>query len=163
MQSLLSSLASLSQAASPSPSVFVKPTRYVSRVFLHCTASSYPHHDDIEVVRKWHVEGRGWSDVGYHYMIHRNGSISVGRDIERTPAAQKGHNKGSIAIALHGGGHGKDDFGKIQLRALKRFCDEINQAYEGNITFHGHSEVALRDCPVYDYRSLLGLDKKGAM
>ena len=79
------------------------------------------------------------------------------------PRRPEGSQQGSIAIALHGGGHGKDDFGKVQLRALKRFCEEINQAYEGNVTFHGHSEVALRDCPVYDYRSLLGLDEKGAM
>ena len=141
---------------------FTRPDRHVDRVFLHCTASSYDHHDDIEVVRQWHL-GRGWSDVGYHFMIHRDGSISAGRDIERTPAAQKGHNKGTIAIAMHGGQDAKDDFSTKQIVTLREFCEQIRAAYDGDITFHGHSEVVIRDCPVYDYKAFMCPDKDGHM
>jgi len=141
---------------------FTRPDRHVDRVFLHCTASSYDHHDDIEVVRQWHL-GRGWSDVGYHYMIHRDGSMSEGRPLERTPAAQKGHNKGTIAIAMHGGQDAKDDFSTKQIVTLREFCEQIRAAYDGDITFHGHCEVVIRDCPVYDYKAYLALDKDGHM
>ena len=141
---------------------FSKPDRHVDRVFLHCTASSYDHHDDIEIVRKWHL-ARGWSDVGYHFMIHKDGSMSEGRPLERTPAAQKGHNKGTIAIAMHGGMHAKDDFSTKQIVTLREFCEQIRAAYDGDITFHGHSEVVIRDCPVYDYKAFLGLDETGKM
>jgi len=141
---------------------FTRPNRPVDRVFLHCTASSYDHHDDIEVVRQWHL-GRGWSDVGYHFMIHKDGSISAGRDLEKTPAAQKGHNKGTIAIAMHGGQDAKDDFSTKQIIALRDFCEDIRNAYGGAITFHGHSEVVIRDCPVYDYKTYLKLDPNGRM
>ena len=141
---------------------FTRPNRPVDRVFLHCTASSYDHHDDIEVVSAWHL-GRGWSDVGYHFMIHKDGSISAGRDIERTPAAQKGHNKGTIAIAMHGGQDAKDDFSTKQIVTLREFCEQIRAAYDGDIPFHGHSEVVIRACPVYDYKAFLCLDKDGHM
>jgi len=141
---------------------FTRPNRPVDRVFLHCTASSYDHHDDIEVVRAWHL-GRGWSDVGYHFMIHKDGSISAGRELEKTPAAQKGHNKGTIAIAMHGGQDAKDDFSTKQIIALRDFCEDIRNAYGGAITFHGHSEVVIRDCPVYDYKAYLKLAPDGRM
>jgi hypothetical protein len=96
-------------------------------------------------------------------MIHRDGSMSEGRPLERTPAAQKGHNKGTIAIAMHGGQDAKDDFSTKQIVTLREFCEQIRAAYDGDITFHGHCEVVIRDCPVYDYKAFLCLDKDGHM
>lgn len=141
---------------------FIRPKRPIDRVFIHCTASSRPEHDNIETIRGWHLD-RGWSDVGYHFMIHRDGKISAGRDIEQTPAAQKGHNTGTIAVSLHGGQHGQDDFSPEQRQALVMFCDAIDNAYDGNVTFHGHEEVANKACPVLDYRTLLHLGTQGHM
>ena len=145
-----------------SPEQFQRPKRPVTRVFIHCTASSRPEHDNVETVRMWHKD-RGWADIGYHFMIHSNGGISAGRDIEKTPAAQKGHNTGTIAITLHGGQYGVDDFSLAQRKALVKFCDAIDDAYGSDITFHGHEEVANRACPVLDYRTLLNLGPKGYM
>ncbi len=144
---------------------FVKPQREVSRVFLHCTASDHPHHDNIETLRDWHVNGNGWSDVGYHELITFGGDILAGRPLERIPAAQKGHNRGTIAIALSGGQNGKPGaFTTAQFEALRLRCQQISDAYGGNITFHGHVEVAPgRSCPVYDYRVILGLDGEGRL
>ena len=144
---------------------FVKPKREVSRVFLHCTASDHAHHDNIETLRDWHVKGNGWSDVGYHELITFNGDILKGRPLERTPAAQKGHNKGTIAIALSGGQNGKPGaFTEAQFDMLRLRCQQIHDAYDGTVTFHGHKEVAPgRACPVYDYKSILNLDGSGRM
>lgn len=140
---------------------FTRPRRSVSRVFIHCTASSRPEHDDIDVIREWHLD-RGFADVGYHAMIHEDGGISWGRSLEKIPAAQKGHNDGSIAIALHGGQDGANDFSPEQYQALLSLCEAIDDQYE-DITFHGHSEVANKACPVIDYRTLLNLGPKGHM
>lgn len=139
---------------------FVKPNRWVNRVFLHCSASDNPAHDDVSVMRQWHL-ARGWSDVGYHYFIQKNGNIQVGRPIEKTPAAQAGNNKGTIAICLHGLEESK--FTIEQFHAVFDFCRQINVAYGGNITFHGHREVAAKACPVFDYKRVLSLDSKGYM
>ena len=159
-------------AASPRPQStpralpeFVKPQREVSRVFLHCTASDHPHHDNMETLRDWHVRGNGWSDVGYHELITFNGDILAGRSLERIPAAQKGHNRGTIAIALSGGQNGQSvAFTAAQLETLRRRCQQINEAYGRAVTFHGHKEVAPgRACPVYDYQTILGLDGEGRL
>jgi N-acetyl-anhydromuramyl-L-alanine amidase AmpD len=144
---------------------FEKPTRPVERVFIHCSASDHPDHDSIEVMRRWHTDpkpqGRGWSDVGYHYFIRKTGRIEAGRSLERTPAAQRGHNTGTIAICLHGLEQAK--FTGYQFHALSRICLQIHEAYDEQVTFHGHREVANKDCPVFDYRRVLGLSGDGVM
>lgn len=137
--------------------MFVKPTRPIRKVFIHCSASDNPEHDDIRIIRAWHKK-RGFKDVGYHYFIHADGRISIGRSIERTPAAQEGYNTGTIAICLHG--LKKEKFTQAQFATLRKLCREIKAAL-GVVTFHGHKEVAAKDCPVFDYKSVLGLDAKG--
>ncbi len=51
--------------------MFQKPDRPVDRVFIHCSASDRPEHDDVEIIRKWHTDppphGRGWSDIDEAY------------------------------------------------------------------------------------------------
>ena len=138
--------------------------RPVSRVFLHCSASSVPAHGDVAVIRRWHTDapplGRGWSDVGYHFFIPFNGLIQTGRHINVTPVAQKGHNNGTIAICLHG--LKETDFTPAQFESLRVLCNELNET-PPIVTFHGHCEVSAKACPVFDYKAVLGLDSKGRM
>ena len=140
---------------------FQKPDRHVDRVFLHCSASDNSDHDDIATIRSWHVDDRGWSDVGYHYFIRSDGTLQEGRPLERTPAAQTDDNAGTIAICLHG--LAAESFAGAQYRALIRLAREIDGALEGDVTFHGHCEVSAKSCPVFPYRAVLGLDGTGGM
>lgn len=133
-------------------------TRKISRVFLHCSASDNPSHDDISVMRKWHLE-RGFNDVGYHHFIKKDGTIQNGRPIDKVPAAQQGHNTGTLAICLHG--LDKDLFTTAQVSALFKLCAAINDAYD--VTFHGHREVSAKSCPVIDYVGILNLSASGKM
>lgn len=140
--------------------MFKKPRRWVNRVFLHCSASDNPAHDDVSVMDAWH-KARGWSGVGYHFFIKKNGTIQVGRPIEQVPAAQGGNNAGTIAICCHG--LLKEKFTEAQFNAVRALCKDINNAYNGRITFHGHCEVSSKTCPVYDYKAVLKLDKNGKL
>ena len=141
--------------------MFSKPSRLVDRVFLHCSASDVASHDNIATIRDWHVNGNGWRDVGYHYFIRKSGKLEEGRPIGDTPAAQKNHNSGTIAICLHG--LDEDKFTDAQFDKLKELCLEINNAYDGELTFHGHNEVANKACPVFDHRKVLKLDRFGRL
>lgn len=136
------------------------PNRAVDRVFIHCSASDRPEHDDIAVMDRWH-KNRGWLGVGYHFFIRKDGMVQSGRDLEHTPAAQAGHNTGSIAICLHG--LVPQAFTRMQRKSLIALCGEIHRAYGGMVTFHGHGEVANKDCPVINVREVLGLDTDGSM
>ncbi len=140
--------------------MFNKPKRIVNRVFLHCSASDHASHDNVATMDKWHKE-RGWSGVGYHLFIRKSGQLENGRSLEKIPAAQGGNNTRTIAICLHG--LKKDQFTKAQFTTLKKLCLEIDKAYGGAITFHGHKEVAAKACPVFDYQSVLQLDKYGKL
>lgn len=135
--------------------IFEKPKRFVDRVFLHCSASEAPATgDDLKaLVRKWHVGERGWTDIGYHYLVDRASVVIACRPLATVPAAQRGHNRGTIAICAHG----LATF--PQLNAVAQLCREINQAYAGRISFHGHCEVSAKSCPVFDYHALLRLDR----
>lgn len=139
---------------------FQKPARSVSRVFLHCSASDDPAHDSAAVIDGWHRQN-GWSGIGYHFFIRKDGRLEVGRDLEQIPAAQAGNNTGTIAICLHG--LDVKLFTDAQFDTLRALCQQIDAAYSGQVTFHGHSEVAAKACPVFDYREVLGLDKKGKL
>ena len=140
--------------------VFDKPQREVDRIFIHCSASNNPAHDDISVIRRWHKMDLGWSDVGYHYFIKKDGTLEIGRDLEKTPAAQRGHNVGTIAICLSG--LEEEDFTEEQFHTLYNLCEEIgNQIPE--VTFHGHCEVSDKTCPVFNYKKVLKLDSYGKM
>ena len=138
---------------------FNKPKRHVDKVFIHCSASDNAAHDNLQTITDWHVKDNGWSDIGYHFVITKDGQPHWGRFIETTPAAQKHHNTGSIAICLTG----LNKFSEEQFIALRQLCAMINEAYEGEITFHGHNEVSTKSCPVFDYKTILGLDDEGRL
>jgi N-acetylmuramoyl-L-alanine amidase len=140
--------------------MFTKPDRAVDRVFLHCSASDRPEHDNVDTMRDWHL-ARGWSDVGYHFFIRKDGTVEDGRSVELTPAAQGGNNTGTIAICLHG--LAEENFTSDQFRSLIDLCKEISISYANLITFHGHCEVSAKACPVFPYKAVLGLDGHGEM
>ena len=77
---------------------------------------------------------------------------------KKTPAAQKGHNTGTIAICLHG--LHKHNFTLNQYETLQNICKKINSVYD-EVTFHGHCEVSAKACPVFDYKAVLELDSLG--
>ncbi len=112
----------------------------------------------MEIMRQWHKE-RGWRDVGYHYFIRKDGVIEDGRSLEETPAAQQGHNTGTIAICLHG--LKRENFTKAQFESVIALCQAIDRAYDNQLTFHGHCEVSAKTCPVFDYKTVLGLTDAG--
>ena len=142
-------------------SKFSKPKRRVKRVFLHCSAHDGKHSDNAETIDAWHKD-RGWKGIGYHFFIRFDGTIEHGRPLHQTPAAQARHNRGTIAICLHGGQNSKPDaFTEQQFDSLRRLCRDIDAAYDGKITFHGHKEVSAKACPVFDYKAVLGLDRNG--
>jgi N-acetylmuramoyl-L-alanine amidase len=59
-------------------------------------------HHTLESIKHWHVKGRGWQDVGYHYVIEKNGDVRKGRAEDMHGAHAKGYNKKSIGICLAG-------------------------------------------------------------
>ena len=132
--------------------------RHIDSIYIHCTATRAEwwadrrSSDKAAECKRWHID-RGWSDVGYHYFVDRDGTITEGRPIEKTPAAQKGHNTGSVAISLWGG-HGSDQDDKFldnftpeQDRALRKLIAQLRMEYPSIKRVRGHNEVSAKMCP----------------
>ena len=49
--------------------------RKINKIIIHCSATPEGRNVKAETIKKWHLD-RGFSDIGYHYIIHLDGSIS---------------------------------------------------------------------------------------
>ena len=132
--------------------------RKITGIIIHCAATrpdfmaGATTAERVAEIKRWHVQDRGWSDIGYHYLIDRDGTVAKGRPIERDGAHVKGHNKGTIGICLFGG-HGSsendafaDNFTEAQDRALLGLIHTLRDEY-GDLPISGHNEYAAKACP----------------
>lgn len=81
------------------------------RIVIHHTVT--PDGDgllDLEAIRRFHTDspprGRGWSDIGYHWVVEKVGAGSyaavMARPMYRNGSHVGGHNTGSLGVALVG-------------------------------------------------------------
>jgi N-acetylmuramoyl-L-alanine amidase len=133
--------------------------RPMTRLFWHCSASDRAEHDSARVMHRWHVD-REWREIGYHLFIRKDGVAELGRAWSAIPAAQSGHNTGTLAFCLHG--LKREAFTASQRQAMRAWSAAIVKALPA-VTIHGHCEVSNKACPVIDYRGVLQLDANGRM
>lgn len=128
--------------------------RDIDKIIIHCTATPEGREVDVEDVRSWH-RNRGWSDIGYHYLIKLDGTVQVGRPLARIGAHAKGQNTGSIGIAYvggltKGGKKAKDTRTAAQKQSMAILVWTLNDLLGGELTVHGHREFANKACPSFD-------------
>jgi N-acetylmuramoyl-L-alanine amidase len=130
-------------------------------IAVHCSATRPSQQFDVEDIRKWH-KAKGWSDVGYHYVITRAGRVQKGREEDRIGAHVEGCNGRSIGICLVGG-VSEDDFTKpennftpLQMTALRNLLEQLAKRYPGAVV-QGHRDFpnVKKACPSFDVRAWL--------
>ena len=77
--------------------------RIVDTVVIHCSATPPEMDIGADEIRRWHVEERGWDDIGYHVVIRRDGGVEGGRSPRLAGTHVRGHNQRSIGVCLVGG------------------------------------------------------------
>lgn len=133
-----------------------KSSRNINEIIIHCTATPEGKDYTVDTIRQWHRQ-RGFSDVGYHYIIHPNGQIDDGRDVNVAGAHCSGHNSHSIGIAYIGGmtadnKSAKDTRTDEQRTAIKRLLCALRSIYP-KAKIHGHRDFAAKACPSFDATS----------
>ena len=133
--------------------------RNIKKIIVHCSATRKDWLDvegaaaQLQEIRRWHVEDNGWSDIGYHAYIARNGEVLPARPLKRKGAHTKGHNADSIGVCLAGGfGSSSEDraidhYTPAQLAALWEFVKVTRDKFGQEITVHGHNDFANKACP----------------
>lgn len=116
-------------------------------IVIHCSDSPQGRGDNVDTIRRWHVEGNGWSDIGYHYVILEDGFVEEGRDIDKSGAHAKGYND-YIGICLIG----IDSFTAKQFQSLANLVKGLMDNYTIPLSkVIGHYDVShTKTCPNFN-------------
>ncbi len=143
--------------------------RKINEVIIHCSDTQEGRDFSAEDIRTWHTTpkekgGRGFSDIGYHYVIRLDGTIEEGRPLSKPGAHCLGHNKHSIGICYVGGrrlapntrkGYVWDDTRTPdQRKSMENLVRLLKMCYP-EATIHGHREFANKACPGFDVKKWL--------
>lgn len=129
--------------------------RDIDLIVIHCAATPPDADIGVEEIRDWHVNGNGWSDVGYHYIVRRNGMIEGGRPVEEPGAHAKGHNANSIGVCLVGGVKADNtpdcNYTRAQWASLARLIRGLRASYaDARILGHRDLPGVTKACPSFD-------------
>ena len=72
----------------------------IEYIIFHHTGTTA--RQSVETIHNFHKNTRGWSGIGYHFYIRRNGDIYKGRPTNKRGVHTKGQNYRSLAICLEG-------------------------------------------------------------
>ena len=127
--------------------------RTIKELIVHCSATPEGKDYSVDTIRQWHLQ-RGFSDIGYHYVIYRDGSIHIGRDESIIGAHCTGHNTNSIGVCYIGGcafdgKTPKDTRTTEQKQSLVKLLKELKTKYP-QASIHGHRDFSSKACPSFD-------------
>lgn len=136
------------------PERLKKSRRSINEIIVHCSATPEGRDRTVEDIRRGHIKDRGWSDIGYHYVIYRDGSVHAGRDVDIIGAHCTDHNAHSVGVCYVGGmdaanKKAKDTRTEEQKKALKELLRKLRSMYPG-AQIHGHRDYANKACPSFD-------------
>ena len=97
-------------------------------------------------IHEWH-KSNGWSGIGYHFFVRKNGEIYRGRPLWALGAHVQGMNNCSIGICAEGDYHNRDKvMPETQKQAIKELVTYLKGIYpEAKIV--GHREIGDSNCP----------------
>lgn len=130
-----------------------KTMRTINEIIVHCSATPEGKDFTIADIDRWHRQ-RGFTKIGYHYVIYRDGTIHVGRNESEVGAHCLGHNQNSIGICYIGGLSSdgktpKDTRTDAQKKALTTLLQALKKKYP-SASIHGHRDFAKKACPSFD-------------
>ena len=138
--------------------------RPIREIIVHCSATPEGRDYTVEQIRADHKK-QGWSDIGYHVVIYRDGTIHDGRPMDLIGAhcAAGGHNNGSIGVCYIGGLENnpgvpyaklkaKDTRTHMQKIALLSVLMELKEYYPQAKIYGHHDFDRGKDCPSFDAR-----------
>lgn len=146
----------------------IKTVKYL---VVHCSATPALRDIGVAEIRSMHKQ-RGFNDVGYHYVIRRDGRLEKGRADTVVGAHVSGFNSASLGICLVGGinekGWSENNFTASQFAALRQLLTTL-KAKHTTAEILGHRDLSpdkngdgkisrnewMKDCPCFDVRDWL--------
>lgn len=113
---------------------------------LHTRRIVFHHSESPDVsagtIRRWHTTpkkygGRGWQDIGYHYVIRASGDVEPGREVNEIGSHAYGKNRDSIGVCLTGDFR-KHEPTQYQLQAALDLYARLCQRYYRTLKIEFH-------------------------
>ena len=128
--------------------------RTINEIIVHCTATPEGRIETVQSIRNMH-KAKGWSDIGYHYLIGLNGECWEGRNVNLIGAHCEGHNSNSIGVCYVGGVdkkmQAKDTRTEKQKYALVSLLKDLRKLYpKAKIYGHRDFDKKGKACPSFD-------------
>ena len=118
------------------------------QVVIHHTGN--PTDDDLSVVEiNASHQARGWSCIGYHYVIRKDGTVEIGRPHWTGGAHAYGHNSHTIGVHVCGNFEiGEPTSEQIESTAmlLANLCTDYGLTIDRD-SIVGHRELMPTACP----------------
>ena len=144
------------------PARLKKSKRRIDYIVVHCSDTPEGRNNTVDDIRRWHTTpkplGNGWSDIGYHYVIHLDGSVHEGRNVDLIGSHCQGYNANSIGICYVGGrsktGGNKDTRTQEQKDALLKLLTDMRKLYPyAHIVGHCDLDKHGKTCPNFNAKS----------
>ena len=129
--------------------------RKINTIYLHCSATRPDQDISAADIKRWHVKGNRWSDIGYHAVIDLAGTLEHGRPIAKQGAGVKGQNANSVHVCYVGGldsdGNPANTMNAAQIRQLHIYCAALVVTL-GPLKLKGHNDApgVIKACPAFD-------------
>ena len=130
------------------------PADSVSYIIIHCTATRETQDYTPEQLKRDHM-ARGFIDVGYHFYIRKDGTVTQHRKLNEVGAHCRPFNRCSIGVCYEGGldanGKPKDTRTIAQRGSLVKLLIELKQKFP-KAAIRGHNEMpgaTIKECPSF--------------
>ena len=121
--------------------------RPIRKHIIHCSDSLT---GDVPTIRRWHL-ARGFTDIGYHFVIRLDGEVELGRPLTDPGAHCQGHNADSIGTCLIG----RVQFNPQQLQKLEELHRWLKELFPG-LKAYGHRDFTnQKTCPNFNVKEVL--------
>lgn len=98
----------------------------------------------VQDIHQWHLNN-GWTGIGYHYFVRKDGSIYKGRPDNAIGSHCKGSNTNTLGICFEGK-YMSETMPIVQYNAGIELIKYLFSKY-GNMPIYGHKELFATDCP----------------
>lgn len=100
-------------------------------------------------MQNYHIDVRGWCDLGYHFVVGKDGQVYAGRAEDVRGAHAANNNQDNVGIAFVGTYHGGQPSAVMQsaaARLMAALAEEWDIALSRS-TVKSHRELGSTDCP----------------
>lgn len=117
-----------------------------NRIILHHAAAKSCTPDEVD---SWHKQ-RGWTCIGYHFFVRKDGSIYRCRPENTIGAHASDNNSDSIGICAEGNFE-VENMPEVQKQAIIWLIHSYLKPKYGNLSVLRHKDVGSTDCPGKNY------------